>query len=95
MTIQEYWIRIHVNSKISGIGGDEMKECLEIKNYLKENGISQAFLSRKTQIDPSKLNLSLNGERKMTLDEYCLICGALGLNTDFFIRPKLPDKKVG
>ena len=69
-----------------------MKECLEIKKYLEENGISQAFLSRKTKIETSKLNLALNGLRKLTLDEYALICGALGVNTDFFIKPRLPEK---
>lgn len=70
-----------------------MKECLEIKKYLEENGISQAFLSRKTGIETSKLSLALNGKRKMSLEEYSFICGALGLNTDFFLKPRLPEKK--
>lgn len=82
-----------MDSKDNGIGGEEMKECLEIKKYLEENGISQAFLSRKTEIETSKLNLALNGLRKLTLDEYALICGALGVNTDFFLKPKVPNKK--
>lgn len=62
-----------------------------ISQYLKENGISQAFLSRKTGIAPSKLSQSLKGNRKLTLDEYCVICGVLDVNTDKFLEPKQPD----
>lgn len=71
-----------------------MKENLEIKKYLKDNGITQAFLSRRTKIEPSKLSLALNGERRFSLDEYATICGVLGVNTDFFLKPRLPDKEV-
>lgn len=65
-----------------------MNVGMMIKEYLKENGISQAFVSRKTGIDTAKLNLALNGGRKLTLEEYCLICGALGVNTDKFLQPE-------
>lgn len=70
-----------------------MQTNLEIKKYLEENGITQAFISRKTGIEPSKLSLSLNGERKLTFDEYSIICGVLGVNTDKFLKPRLPDEK--
>lgn len=62
-----------------------------IKQYLLDNGISQAFLSRKTGVNAVKLNLSLNGERKLTFDEYAKICGALKVNTDKFLKPRLKD----
>ena len=71
-----------------------MKENLEIKQYLKDRGITQAFLSRRTRINPAKLSLALNGERKLSLEEYSIICGALGVNTDFFLKPRLPDEEV-
>lgn len=64
-----------------------------IKEYLEENGISQAFVSRETNINPVKLNMALNGNRRLGLDEYALICGALKLNTDSFLKPRMPDKK--
>lgn len=64
-----------------------MRENIKIKNYLKDNGITQAFLSRRTKIEPAKLSLALNGERKLSLDEYAVICGVLGVNTDFFLKP--------
>ena len=63
-----------------------------IKEYLEENGISQAFVSRETHINPVKLNMALNGNRKMSLNEYSLICGVLKVNTDKFLRPRLPEK---
>ena len=58
-----------------------------IKTYLEENGISQAFVSRETNINPVKLNMALNGNRRLGLDEYALICGVLGVNTDRFLKP--------
>lgn len=62
----------------------------KIKGYLNENGISQTFLSGKTGIPLSKLNLSLNGNRRLDFGEYELICGALSVGTDKFLEPKKP-----
>lgn len=67
-----------------------MEVGLKIKEYLSENGISQAFVSREANIPTAKLNLALNGNRKLTFEEYELICGVLGLNTDFFLKPRKP-----
>lgn len=69
-----------------------MKTNLEIKKYLEENGISQVFISKKTGISLHKLNLALNGNRRLSLEEYSSICGALNLNTDYFLKPRLPEK---
>lgn len=69
---------------------DEVSGEKGIKQYLDDKGISQAYLSRKAQIPPDKLNLSLNGKRKLTLDEYATICGVLGVNTDKFLHPRVP-----
>ena len=65
---------------------------MKIKEYLEEKGITQTFISRKTGIELPKLNLALNGKRKITVEEYSLICGVLKLNTDFFLKPRLPDE---
>lgn len=59
-----------------------------IKLYLEENGITQVFLSRKTGIETAKLNLALNGARRLSLEEYAVICWALGVNTDYFLKPR-------
>lgn len=63
----------------------------KIKSYLRDNGISQTHISNKTNIPMPKLNLALNGNRKMTFTEYELICGVLGVNTDKFLQPKYPQ----
>lgn len=93
MTPQEYWFIIQVNHKNIGKRGEKMQANLEIKKYLEENGITQIFISRKTGIEASKLSLALNGDRKLTLDEYALICGVLGVSADKFLKPRLPDQK--
>lgn len=69
-----------------------MEVGLKIKRYLEDNGISQAYISRVTKIDTVKLNLALNGNRRFTFDEYALICGVLKVNTDYFLKPRLPEK---
>ena len=67
---------------------------MKIKKYIEENGISQTHLSKKTGIPMPKLNLALNGNRRMTFAEYEVICWALGVNTDKFIKPRMPEKEV-
>lgn len=69
-----------------------MEVGLKIKNYLDRNGITQAFISRETGIELPKLNLALNGKRRFTFDEYSIICGVLKLNTDYFLKPRLPNE---
>lgn len=66
---------------------------IKIGEYLKSNGISQSFLSRKIGMNASKLNLSLNGKRRLSLEEYESICWALGLGVEAFLEPKPPDKR--
>ena len=64
----------------------------KIKKYLNDKGISQAHVSRESSINPVKLNLALNGNRRLTFEEYAVICGVLGVNTDFFLKPRLPSE---
>lgn len=71
-----------------------MEVGLKIKKYLEENGVSQTFISKKTGIELPKLNLALNGNRKFTFSEYEMVCWALGVNTDKFLRPRKPEKEV-
>lgn len=70
-----------------------MEVGLKIKQYLEENGISQVYISRKTHIPSVKLNLSLNGKRRLTFDEYAAICGVLNVNTDKFLKARLLETK--
>lgn len=68
-----------------------------IQKYLNEKRISQTLLSKKTGIELQKLNLALNGKRRFTFEEYELICGALDVEADEFLKPKkfIEEKRVG
>lgn len=65
-----------------------MNTGMKINAYLEERGITQVFLSNKSGIPAAKLNLALNGKRKLTFDEYEAICYALGVGVDTFLEPK-------
>lgn len=61
----------------------------DIKEYLDLNGIKQNYLSEKTGIQTSILNLILNNNRKIEVNEYMNICDALNLPLDYFNKPKI------
>lgn len=69
-----------------------METGVKIKRYLDERGISQSFLSKKSLIPAPKLNLALNGNRKLTFAEYEAICYALDVGVDTFLEPKPLEK---
>lgn len=69
-----------------------MEAIPAIVEYMETRGISQSKLARKTGIRIPALCLALNGRRKLTLEEYAAICFVLGVNTDYFLKPKLPEK---
>ena len=56
-----------------------------------EIGMSQIELSKKSNIAPAKLNLTLNSKRRMTFDEYQVICYVLGVGVDTFMSPRPPE----
>jgi transcriptional regulator with XRE-family HTH domain len=51
-----------------------------LKKYFKENGITQQEVSDRTGIERPKVNLSLNGKRKLTADELIKIAIAFDLD---------------
>lgn len=63
----------------------------DIKKYLEENGIKQAFVSEKTGISAPILNMMLNDNRKIEANEYMKICDAIGVPLEQF-KPRLPDE---
>lgn len=75
-------------------GGDYMNVGLKIKSYLAEIGMSQKFLSFKSGIKEPKLNLALNGHRRLTFEEYEIICFVLNVGVDKFLEPRKPLAKV-
>lgn len=58
----------------------------QIKIYLTQNNISQAWLSEETKISPSKLSASLNDKRKLNVNEYARIISALKVEANTFIK---------
>ena len=70
-----------------------METGMRIREYLDQHGITQVFLSSRTVIPTSKLNLSLNGKRRMTFDEYERICWALNVAPETFIEPHAPNEQ--
>ena len=59
-----------------------------IKQYMINNGISQTFVSSKTDIPTNILNAILNSKRKLLAEEYFLICEVLGVPLQTF-NPEL------
>lgn len=51
-----------------------------LKEYFKERKISQYEVERKTGINQSKINLSLNGKRKLTAEELINMANAFNLD---------------
>lgn len=62
----------------------------KIKKYLEENGIKQSHLASKVNMPLARLNQSLNGNRKLTFEEYETICWALNVGIDKFLEPRMP-----
>jgi len=74
---------------------EEMQVEQKIKEFLGAKGISQAHLSRESGIPFVKLNLSLNGKRRMSLEEYRSVCWALDVPADTFLAPAPPEQQNG
>lgn len=66
----------------------------KILEYLRDSGITQTFLSKKSGIPLSKLNLALHGKRRLPLPEYEAICWALDVSTDKFLTPKKLNSRI-
>jgi len=48
-----------------------------IMSNIKSRGISQAHISRRTGIKPSRLSMMLSGDLRMPIDDFVLICKAV------------------
>lgn len=62
-----------------------------IRSYLINNGITQTFISKRTNISMNILNPSLNGKRHIYAEEYFKICEALNVPLDTF---QISDNKI-
>lgn len=57
-----------------------------INNYLKNNGIKQTFLCKKTGFTRHCISYSLTGKRKLSIDEYVKICKVLKVPYEYFFN---------
>lgn len=67
-----------------------MDVAAKIREYLEDKGITQSWLCGKTGIAPAKLNLVLNGRRRLTFAEYEMICWALEVDVGAFLEARPP-----
>lgn len=58
----------------------------EIKQFLEKNGIKQSYVADGAGIKRDALCTTLNGRRKLPIDEYCRICKALNVPFEFFLN---------
>lgn len=58
----------------------------QIRLYLVENGISQTWLSEQAKIALPKLNASLNGKRKLNVEEFSSIVSTLNEDANKFLN---------
>lgn len=65
----------------------------KIKKYIEDKDIPQTTLSIEAHIPLPKLNLALNGKRRLALEEYEILCGVLKVPVDTFLIPRLPNRK--
>lgn len=64
-----------------------------VKSYLRANGISQVFLSKKTGIPANILNERLNGKSEFKANELFLISEVLGVSLETFRRSAEKDEE--
>lgn len=56
----------------------------KIKKYLDENGIKYSFVAEKIGMPMNMFSPLLSGKRKMSAEEYLLICNAIGVDAGYF-----------
>ena len=57
-----------------------------IATYMKDHGIKQAYISDKTGLTKHSISCILNGKRKLSVEEYEVICRVLHVSYDFFFE---------
>lgn len=63
-----------------------MSVASKIKLYLTEKGISQTWLSEQSKIALPKLNASINGKRKLNVEELASIIDVLNEDANTFFK---------
>lgn len=63
-----------------------MKVYQKLNKWIEEHGIKKEFIAEKTGISSNKLSPILNGKRKLEVEEFILILGALNIDANTIIN---------
>ena len=55
-----------------------------IKQYLEKNGILLSYVASKIGVAPNVFSSMMNGKRRISAEEYYLICKALNVDLEYF-----------
>lgn len=66
---------------------------LKVKEYLDQRGVKYSYLSRMIGIPMNLLSLTLNGKRRMSVEEYFAICKALDVSVETFVPEDAQKQK--
>lgn len=58
---------------------------VRLKSFIRDNGLSQRVIAMNMGITEARLSLILNGNRKMTVDDYLSICTAMAVSPQRFL----------
>lgn len=58
----------------------------KLKLYLVEHNISQRSIALQIGLSPNKLSMSLNGKRKLSVNEFAKIIRWLNISADLFLK---------
>ncbi len=58
----------------------------KLRDYINNHGIKQEYISEKTKIPSNVLSTILNGKRKLNVEEFILIIGALNIDANTIIN---------
>ncbi len=56
-----------------------------IAQFINDNGVKQSFLSEKTGLSRNIISGIMTSQRKMSADEYFMICQALNKEPNYFM----------
>lgn len=62
-----------------------MVDLSAMDTFIQQSGLKQSWIAEQVGMSQNALTLSLNGKRKMKVDEYVSICGVLGVSLDKFV----------
>ena len=58
----------------------------KLRNYFNENHLNQSAVARDMHIDVSKLNATINGRRRMEIEEFEAFCQVVKVDPKVFLN---------